>query len=97
MTLKQKLRSKKFMQLVADEITKGTGIANHFLDKDGYTLVYGFKMGNTYMTNDNGNGFYMAFVGDRGECNQILTCEDVNVFIKEAINIMNMWQESIIQ
>lgn len=87
--MKNQLLTKKFMNEIADAITKNTGIKNSFAMKDGSTLVYDFDLGNSYMTNNGGNSLYFALTDENGSTYSEICSADVRQFIQQVTYVIN--------
>lgn len=68
--------NKKKLQVIADEITKQTGIKNAFAGKCNDSLTWNFNIGSSYMTNSAGKNLYFALNKSDGQ--EICTVSGVN-------------------
>ena len=81
-------RDKRKLQVVADEITRQTGIDNEFIGEDNDSLTWDFATGVSYMKNNGGKGLYFALNDDNGVeiCDIVET--DVKEFIRKTVTVI---------
>lgn len=89
MATSNKFKTKKFMQSVADAISKGTGCKNNFSMKDYDVLIYDFALGCSYLTNQGGNGLYFSIVDSNGNFYGEITSINPEQFIRDVILTVN--------
>lgn len=79
---------KRKLQVIANEITRQTGIENEFIGEDNDSLTWDFATGVSYMKNKGGKGLYFALNDDNGVeiCEVIET--DVKEFIRKTVTVI---------
>lgn len=86
--------SQRKLQVVADEITRQTGIKNEFIGKYNDSLTWNFALGVSYMKNRGGCGLYFALNLDNG----VVICEvietDAKEFIRKTVTVIKRFQMS---
>ena len=87
-------RNQRKLQVIANEITKQTGIKNEFIGEDNDSLTWDFALGVSYMKNMNGQGLYFALNDDSGK--EICTVKDVNgkEFIRKTVTVIKRFIQS---
>lgn len=87
-------RNQRKLQVIANEITKQTGIKNEFIGEDNDSLTWDFATGVSYMKNMNGQGLYFALNDDNGK--EICTVKDVNgkEFIRKTVTVIKRREAS---
>lgn len=87
-------RNQRKLQVIADEITKQTGVANKFIGKNNDSLTWDFALGVSYMKNMNGQSLQFVLNDDSGK--EICNVREVNgaEFIRKTVNVIKRFQMS---
>lgn len=83
--INDKFNDKKFLQEVANKISKETGISNEYFGiLNGHTFDWDFDYMESYMTNCAGNGLFFAIQDNKGYEMWTTSSQNPEKFIKEV-------------
>lgn len=84
----------KILQKIANEITRQTGIKNHFVGEDNDSLTWDFDTGISYMKNNGRHGLYFALNDDNGKEICDIQSNDVSEFIRKVVTVIKRREAS---